>query len=783
MRLTKIAFANVMELEGSMVFPEGKTVVIYGENKAGKSNIIHALRYAFLAKVVRPRKNPGYDELKLVTGKEIAPGEGMGRISIEFSHEGKQFEIHREIDRYKDNNRILRKEADGFRELDFAKTLDKELKAGLLDALFAPDSAMGFNHLNEKNIDAVIRELFKEIGNVKFYTKDFKQRIQRLREEAAARVTGIGRDYSSFVAGLRDELKDVSLDLSTFDTYEFGQTSEKISNVATELKGYIDSLEKGELKEWLEEMRKRAKDAEEVVELLTASYQLTADSFRKIEEISQDKEHLNLLVAALRGAKLGGPVPPEPGKFYDGELDKRARLIHQKLEQAQTRYSNALALAREEKIDFKIDNPARIKSDKEKVLKLLTREVLIGDAPRVRVDLVKIRSEPVGRSPEQSEEEESVHGLIPLKLMDEDPAFTRLSPEPIPDAPEEQKRKYAQILGKRIENLKIICEDKDRAEGFFNNEFVPELTRISGYNTTLMENEKTEKEKISNSVKYIHNKLLLFTQEHVEMPKLDHEGDLESFLPAIRQIVSRKKSGYREETNEKLKSLGIQAGQFNTHEIDSLLWKLAEMEKGVPRYRSIWTELTKQKRIEWENNDAEYADLTYVPAVVDGIDRSLDAILDNAFDEQEVIQGIQGIIVEINSKLMAEGLVNSCIEMGEGSLQLSKTTYKDREITHPCGAERSFFSLGTLTALARYFRLPIIIDEAANNLDKKHLRHFISLIKEFAASYDVQYILSIKETDDFPLGGWVREFADDLQIYRVDYDGQKKHIKPVDLYA
>jgi hypothetical protein len=207
------------------------------------------------------------------------------------------------------------------------------------------------------------------------------------------------------------------------------------------------------------------------------------------------------------------------------------------------------------------------------------------------------------------------------------------------------------------------------------------------------------------------------------------------------------------------------------------------MEKDIPRYRGTWTELTKQRRIEWENNDAECADLAYVPAVADGIDKTLDAVLDNAFDEQEVIQGIQEIIVEINNKLMDEGLINSCIEMGEGSLQLSKTTYKDREITHPCGAERSFFSLAALTALARYFRLPVIIDEAANNLDKNHLRHFISLIREFAASYDVQYILSIKETDDFPLDGWVREFADDLQIYRVDYDGHKKHIKPVDLYA
>ena len=774
MKLARVNFENVMELEGSMLFPESKAVVIYGENKAGKSNIIHALRYAFLSKAVSPARTSGYDELKLVTSKELAPAEGSGRIAIEFEHDGQQFQIHREIDRYRDNNRILRKEADGFRELDFKKTVDKELKAGLLNALFAPDSAMGFNHLSEKNIDAVIRELFKEIGNAKVLTESFKQRTQRLREEAAARVTDIERDYGSFVARLREELADVSVDLSAFRTYESGQTAEKISNVASELRGYIDSLEKGELRQWIGEMRKRAQVADDVEKLLAESSQLTVSFFQKIEEISQDKEHLNLLLTGMREAKLGAPMPPEPGKFYDVELDKRARAIHQKLAQAQTGYSNALSLASQEKIDFKADNPAKIKSDKEKVLRLLTRQIATGDAPRVKVDLVKIGSE-TGV--------ETVHGLIPLKLMDEDPVFTRLSPEPIPDAPEEQKREYAQILAKRIENLRIICEDKDRAEGFFNNEFIPELTHISGYSVTLMENERKEKEKISELVKHMHNKLLLFAQEPVELPKLECQGDLEPFLGAVKQILSLKKTSYRNEANEKTKSLGIQTDQFSTRDIDSLLLKLTDMEKDIPRYRATWTELTRQRRADWESNDAEHADLTCVPAVVDGIDKALNAILENAFDEQEVIQGIQEIIIEINNKFAAEGLVNSRIDMGQDSLQLSQTTYKDREITHPCGAERSFFSLATLTALARYFRLPVIIDEAANNLDKNHLRRFISLIREFAASYDVQYILSIKETDDFPLDGWVRDFADDLQIYRVDYDGHKKRISPVDLHA
>ena len=772
MKLTRVAFENAMELEGSIVFPEGKAVVIYGENKAGKSNIIHALRYAFLSKVISSRRAAGYDELRLVSFKEIAPTDGMGKITVEFEHNGEQFEIHREIDRYKDSNKIFRKENGGFQEVDFKKTVTKELKAGLLDALFAPDSAMGFKHLNEKNIDAVIRELFREIGNAKVLAKDFKQRVTRLDEEAQARVAGIKGEYDSLVADLKERLKKIPVDLSSFEQYEPGMTSEKIGCVAESLKGYIDSVGKPELKKWLKEMGDRAGVAEDIESLLKKDKELRA-WFGKIEDILQDKKHLSQLLAGLGGIKLGGPVPEEPTGFCDEELNKRVMSFYRKIKEAQDCYSSAVSLAQEEGIDFSL-NLARLRADKEKVLRLLSKEIAIPSAPRVKVDLVKISSE---------HGEESVHALVPLEKMEEDTAFTKLSSEPIPDAPEERKRQYAEALGKMIERLKTICKDRDDAENFFNNEFAGGIRDLSACSATLMEREKEEREKISRLVSDVYSKLLRFAQEDVSVPDMKCERDLEPFMLTVGEVLSRKKSDYRLNVLDRAKNLGVQVAEFSTQEMNELLRQIVRMEEDIPLYRGIWAELTGQRKNEWGSNDAAYADLAYVPAVVKGLDKALGAILDNAFDEQEVIQGIKDIIVEINEELRGQSLVNSCIEIGEDSLQLSKTTYKGREITHPCGAERSFFSLATLTALARYFQLPVIIDEAANNLDKNHLRHFISLVREFAASYDVQYILSIKETDDFPLGGWVQEFADDLQIYQVKLEGDKKQIKPVELYA
>ena len=76
-------------------------------------------------------------------------------------------------------------------------------------------------------------------------------------------------------------------------------------------------------------------------------------------------------------------------------------------------------------------------------------------------------------------------------------------------------------------------------------------------------------------------------------------------------------------------------------------------------------------------------------------------------------------------------------------------------------------SLAILTALAQYFRMPILIDEVANNLDSKNLPAFFNLVVEFKSEKQLQYVLSIKETKDFDLEGWVKDIADDIVIYEL----------------
>ena len=60
-----------------------------------------------------------------------------------------------------------------------------------------------------------------------------------------------------------------------------------------------------------------------------------------------------------------------------------------------------------------------------------------------------------------------------------------------------------------------------------------------------------------------------------------------------------------------------------------------------------------------------------------------------------------------------------------------------------------------------------MIDEVANNLDSRNLPAFFNLVIEFMSEMQLQYVLSIKETRDFDLDGWVKDVADDVIIYEL----------------
>jgi hypothetical protein len=110
-------------------------------------------------------------------------------------------------------------------------------------------------------------------------------------------------------------------------------------------------------------------------------------------------------------------------------------------------------------------------------------------------------------------------------------------------------------------------------------------------------------------------------------------------------------------------------------------------------------------------------------------------------------------------------------------LQTQAIKYKTKNITHPAGSEKAFFTLAILTSLGENFGMPILIDEAANNLDQHDLPNFFNLAANFKQLRGIQYLLSIKETRDFDLESWVKKLDNDIVVYEF----KEKQIARADL--
>ena len=85
MKLLSATFENVLGLNGQISFEENKPLLIYGDNIAGKSNIINMLRYCLIPKA-KTRK--AYVEEKRLKKNEILlESNSQGRIEIFFEQE------------------------------------------------------------------------------------------------------------------------------------------------------------------------------------------------------------------------------------------------------------------------------------------------------------------------------------------------------------------------------------------------------------------------------------------------------------------------------------------------------------------------------------------------------------------------------------------------------------------------------------------------------------------------------------------------------------------------
>ena len=760
-----------MELQGEIEFPENKITVIYGANLQGKTNVINAIRYAFLKEARKGRRKKKYDEHKLPMTDEIIR-EGCASIDIVFEKNGIYYKLSRKFEKtgrhvemklfqicYASNrfekkyfSDIIWQPIEGDPR-DFLKT---KLNVGLIDILFAPESASGFKRLygEDENIEKALAELFKEISTARELASDFIERIEKVETEASIMKMKIKDCYANLIRRLVKLVPGIDnwSQYKSLLQYEPGKTSDKLNSLLNRVKRIVEGLETGEFEQVLSKAIEKTKLYDKLREDL-GKEKWIGDLICKFKELEDDCQTLLDFYSKNQSVKLDeGEITP--ATFHKEDLNREVtKKLQQFMQIRKMLYTLKEGLKKFEISPEELDAQIEERKNILRVLKIKIkpRELFEGKLTKV---------------------EGKAYAVVPLDLIKRDPTFTKLSRNPIPEGA--GLNEYRQTLNEEIKKLQKLKKLDEEIRTQFN-EFdkwrrnLP-LSKLN----KLQEEQKKIKKKITNFITTITTNASAFLEKAITQPTAIEKEVIISFMRKLKGEVKSKADEYLAEINDKLKPLGITIKHLKTKDIEAILKRIkSQKEAKFKALQECLSLLTNAER-EWIAKDEEFLDYEKIPDIVKSLKTICQQILDKSIDEKALRKEIINVFNQIMDKLIQMKLIQAVPILKEDKLKAT-IKYKGYKITHPAGAEKVFYSLAILSSLAHYFNVPILMDEVANNLDTKNLEAFFRLAKDLSKNLNIQYIFSVKETKDFDLEGWVRDLSNNLSIYKLE-DKKLQHL-------
>jgi len=753
MKLIHVALEGALELEGTIGLPNNKIVVLYGANQQGKTNIVNAIRYAFLKEVGKRKSKLRYDDWVLPSSQEIAPTNRDARIEIIFEMNNIKYRLSRNISRHgKDTSTLSRLDELGGTEerVDLANFLKENLKAGLLDALFAPEIAGGFKRLYGRDIDESIAMIFKEITATRHLSNKFMERLGRMQKAADAEIVRIKTDYTTYLTEILktcDSLKQQA-EYATLSKYEAGQTVTRIETLANVVRTKVTGLKQNELLTTVETMLTKAKMLKTLDERLQERKQIE-NSIEQLKEVISDKEHLHGYIETLsQVADLNDEIGAPPN-FIQPDVSRKTVFVYNQFKTAKSLNEEAMQEAK--KLNISLENVNETIEECSSVLKVLGQKQKAGEEKEAAVTKIGVKA----------------YTVIPIRVLTQDPTFTVLNRQPIPKGAYEEKRKYFKQQSQKLKQLKNIAKKDKDAKQLLETFLKKSRPSLSDVEERLQTGSEELRKAIDGWQLGIANGVSAFVGEKFEIPKkIEHIEEADTLWSDAKRQIETKTKEYLSNLNERVLQIGFSITSFNEDSVRKLLTELEKEKLQIPQYEKAidFLENTKER---WRENDEAYIDFSAIPAIAEQASRVFHAVLENCIDEKDLKEAIIETFNEIIKEMRERKLIEAYPEISARELQVN-VKYKDKEVTHPAGSEKAFFSLAILTALGHYFQMPILIDEVANNLDQNNLPSFFNLALEQKSRRGIQYLLSIKQTRDFDLEGWVREMADELEIYELE---------------
>jgi hypothetical protein len=234
MKLILAKFNNVLGLDGSINFVENKPLFLYGENIAGKSNIINMLRYCLIPKMKEKR---GYSEEKRLGKDEILLQENSsGTVEIYFEQKAKLYKLYYFFSRGKRNvsqvqrlfeseltslpiddlDRINVLEKLNWKDLGITsskalkeKLLELQVFPEILDILISPSNVRNFSEAINGSVVRIPEIIAKRISNIHTNVEKYLNNLQKLHEKIVVEESELEKKIKE----LENQFKEISKNL------------------------------------------------------------------------------------------------------------------------------------------------------------------------------------------------------------------------------------------------------------------------------------------------------------------------------------------------------------------------------------------------------------------------------------------------------------------------------------------------------------------------------------------------------------------------------------------
>jgi DNA repair exonuclease SbcCD ATPase subunit len=821
MRLILVKFNNVLGLNGSINFVENKPLFLYGENIAGKSNIINMLRYCLIPKMKEKR---GYSEEKRLEKDEILLQENSsGTVEIYFEQNAKLYKLYYFFSRGKRNvsqvQRLFESELsplpiddldrtnvlEKLNWKDLGITSSKALKEKLLelqvfpeilDILISPSNVRNFSEAINGSVVRIPEIIAKRISNIHTNVEKYLNNLQKLHEKIVVEESELEKKIKE----LENQFKEISKNLPEIKMEEIfiiSKITKNLENLQAFLTKKLESIPR-EVSEIKEISGLFASDKYDMwakaIDNLMASINRKEEikgfikketMFKEVEDtLNEWSITFQQLPSEENLEALSSFMLPKCEKFDFSILSRpeQVRLIFSKLSEAKSLLKSVTEICREFRISLKVSDINNLITSYKKLSKA-----------------IKSPLEPMGDPALISKQKDKIVVSIPLDVALKKMDYLKgIEPIPLIHRPEKLKKeefqkeisKLQDEINKTLQGLRKAKESLSSIKKLLREVKTLRESLIREIETIKASHEKIKKE-LDKLIKDVENSYYHLCEMFELKPEgldFSNEKTLETSFNTILKSCNEAQRLFYEDLSK------------NLEKYPELLQKLRITEKG--ELKEVVEKIRKelQKKVEEVSRlQEEYRKLnewiltnsSHVKLIEDKI-RTIKILTIALFLAQEILtrihqktnvkriieelaEKIEESVKETYSKIFPEDESFIFEHIGEGKFL---STINNKPITHPSGSQRVAISLGIMLSLAETFRLPIILDEAFDRLDVNRLKFFCEYITTLSRRFQLCLVGYTSYNIEKNLS--VLSFINNWKVYQIERTKTlEKNIKPV----